>query len=195
MEPGSYKVTAERKGFEPYSATVELKRGQRLTRKIELIPQPFELSFAVRPAGATVVVTRAHGENVKGAAPGKLTVPAGQVSVSVTKDGFNTFTTAFFLEEPRSFDLILDPKGQLVHALGSIDAAGAPKGVALTPDGKEAWSAILNGPPSIQVFEPLSGRKTGSIDLGKAGAVEVIFNRAGTRAYVSQMETALKDNS
>jgi YVTN family beta-propeller protein len=33
-------------------------------------------------------------------------------------------------------------------------------------------------------------RKTGGIDIGKYGAVEVIFNRAGTRAYASQMETA-----
>jgi YVTN family beta-propeller protein len=33
-------------------------------------------------------------------------------------------------------------------------------------------------------------RKTGGIDIGKYGAVEVIFNRAGTFAYASQMETA-----
>jgi YVTN family beta-propeller protein len=33
-------------------------------------------------------------------------------------------------------------------------------------------------------------RRTGGVDLGKYGAVEVIFNRDGSKAYASQMETA-----
>ncbi len=195
LEPGTYKVSVERTGFEPVSTSVVLKRGQNLEKRFVLTPLPFEMSFTTRPAGAAVKVARAGGETLTGTTPCKFTVAAGDLSVSVTKSGYNQFTSKVFLEAARTFDLLLDPKGQLVHALGSITTKGAPKGVALTPDGREAWSAILNGPPSIQIFDPVTAKITGSIDLGKAGAVEVIFNKAGTRAYASQMETKLGQTS
>jgi len=195
LEPGTYKVTVERTGFEPLATSVVLERGQNLEKRFVLTPLPFEMSFTTRPAGAAVTVTRAGGEKLTGTTPCKLTVPAGDVTVAVSKTGYNQFTGKVFLEAARTFDLLLDPKGQLVHALGSITTKGAPKGVALTPDGREAWSAILNGPPSIQIFDPVTAKITGSIDLGKAGAVEVIFNKAGTRAYASQMETKIGQTS
>ncbi|HEX9093610.1 MAG TPA: PEGA domain-containing protein, partial [Coriobacteriia bacterium] len=188
MEPGDYPLTVERKGFEPFSASVTLERGRRLERTVKLVPRSFEVSFTARPAGATVKLVAADGAVFDGKTPCRFTVPAGDLSVTVDRAGYNTFASKDFLDEAKGYDLLLDPKGQIVHALGSVACAGAPKGVALTPNGSEAWSAILNGPPSIQIFEPRSGRKVGDIDLGKAGAVEVIFNRAGTRAYVSQME-------
>jgi YVTN family beta-propeller protein len=195
LEPGTYTVSVERKGFEAFRGTVELTRGRRLEQTFTLVPRPIQLSFATRPTGAAVTVAASGGGPFTGVTPYAVTAAAGTVTVTVTKAGYNPFTSTAFLDEARSFDLLLDPKGQLVHALGSIVCSGAPKGVALTPDGKEAWSAILNGPPSIQIFEPRTGRRIGDIDLGKAGAVEVIFNKAGTLAYASQMETTLKENS
>jgi len=195
LKPGRYRVKIERAGFEPVAMTVELVRGRRLERTIALPPLPFEVSFATRPAGAAVSVTRTGGEPVTGTTPCTLTIYAGDVTVSLRKDGYNAFSKAVFLDAGREFDMLLDPKGQIVHAVGSITTKGAPKGVALTPDGREAWSAILNGPPSIQIFDPVTAKITGSIDLGKAGAVEVIFNKAGTRAYASQMETKLHETS
>ncbi len=195
LEPGTYRVTVSRPGFRPVSTSVTLERGRLSENRYVLIPLPFRMRFISRPKGALVRVTRAGGAPVTGTTPCRLTIPAGAVTVSVTKSGFNAFGKKFFLESEQAFDLLLDPKGQLVHALGSVNCAGAPKGVALTPDGREAWSAILNGPPSIQICDPLSGRITGSIDLGRSGAVEVIFNRAGTRAYASQMETKLHETS
>lgn len=195
LEPGAYELTVSRTGFEPVARRVELRRGQRLTETIRLAPLPFEVTFTTRPAGAAVRVTRSDGTTASGTTPCKLTIDAGQISVAVAKAGYNRYEQRTFLDAARAFDLLLDPQGQLVHALGSIETKGAPKGVALTPDGREAWSAILNGPPSIQVFDPRSGKLTGSIDLGSAGAVEVIFNKAGTRAYASQMETKLGQTS
>jgi YVTN family beta-propeller protein len=184
----------ERVGFAPLAISLELSRGQRLEKILRLKPLPFELSFTTRPTGSSVRVTR-DGKTVKGTTPCKLTVDAGEITVAIDKVGYNPFQKKVFLDAAETFDLLLDPKGQLVHALGSINTKGAPKGVALTPDGREAWSAILNGPPSIQIFDPSTAKITGSIDLGKAGAVEVIFNRAGTRAYASQMETKLGQTS
>jgi YVTN family beta-propeller protein len=191
LQPGTYQVTIQRSGFAPVARSIVLKRGQRYDQRIALDPLPFEMSFTTRPSGAAVTIARSGGETLTGTTPCKLTVPAGDLSVTVTKAGYNDFTSKVFLEAAQTLDVLLDPKGQLVHALGSITTKGAPKGVALTPDGHEAWSAILNGPPSIQIFDPLTAKITGSIDLGEAGAVEVIFNRAGTRAYASQMETKL----
>jgi YVTN family beta-propeller protein len=195
LEPGRYKVTVERVGFEPVATTLVLQRGRTLEKRFVMKPLPFEMKFTTRPAGAAVTVTRGDDEPITGRAPCTLVVPAGEISVSVTKAGTNPFEKTLFLDAAQVFDVILDPEGQIVHALGSVVCGGAPKGVALTPDGKQAWSAILNGPPSIQIFEPISGRTLGDIDLGKAGAVEVIFNRAGTRAYASQMEKVLGQTS
>ncbi|MDO8915060.1 MAG: YncE family protein, partial [Coriobacteriia bacterium] len=194
LEPGTFNVTVERTGFAPLAVSLELSRGQRLEKLLKLTPLPFELSFTTRPSGSAVRVTR-DGKTVTGTTPCKLTVDAGDVTVAIAKGGYNAFSKKLFVESAETFDVLLDPEGQLVHALGSINTKGAPKGVALTPDGHEAWSAILNGPPSIQIFDPITAKITGSIDLGKAGAVEVIFNRAGTRAYVSQMETKLGQTS
>jgi YVTN family beta-propeller protein len=73
---------------------------------------------------------------------------------------------------------------------GLITTLGAPKGVSVTHDGSEAWTSILNGPPSIQIFDPRTGEVLGGVDIGEHGAVEIIFNRSGTLAYTSQMETA-----
>ncbi len=42
----------------------------------------------------------------------------------------------------------------------------------------------------FEVFDSRTGERLAAVDLPEAGSVEVIFNRAGTRAYLSQMETA-----
>ncbi len=104
--------------------------------------------------------------------------------------GCNPLSRTLFLDENTALDLWLDPVGQLVRCIGRIPTAGAPKAIALTPDGKEAWATILNGPPSVEVFDPRSGRRIGSVDLGKHGAVEIVFSRDGRKAYATQMETA-----
>jgi YVTN family beta-propeller protein len=190
LEPGELTAVVARDGYETATVTVQVGRGERVTRTVALVPKPFKLSFTSRPKGATVTVTRADGSKLTGATPCSLTTSAGPVTVSIAKAGSNTFTQSLFVESARAIDVLLDPKGQVVHALGSLTAKGAPKSVAVTPDGREAWAAILNGPPSIEIYDLKTMRKVGGIDIGKYGAVEVIFNRAGTFAYASQMETA-----
>ncbi len=195
LQPGTYRLTIERAGFVSTKASVRLTNGGLLEKRYTLEPLPFQMSFTSHPAGAVVSLTRGGGAPLTGITPCTLTFPAGRVAVALTKTGFNRFDKAVFLDSAAAFDFALDPEGQLVHGVGMVACAGAPKGVALTPNGREAWSAILNGPPSIQICDPGTGRLTGSIDLGKSGAVEVIFNRAGTRAYASQMETKLHETS
>ncbi|MDI6900644.1 MAG: PEGA domain-containing protein [Anaerosomatales bacterium] len=190
LEPGTYPIRVERKGFEPVETSVELERGKHPRLAYDLEPLPFEVTLASHPEGATCTVTCADGQTFEGAAPFSAEVPAGPVTVSLSRDGYNTFTRELFLDEPFALDLWLDPDGQIVHALGMFSTSGAPKAVAITPDKSEAWATILNGPPSIEIFDPLTGKKVGEMDLGEHGAVEVIFSADGTKAYASQMETA-----
>ena len=61
--------------------------------------------------------------------------------------------------------------------------------VAFNPDSTEVWVTLLNG-TGFQVFDPLDGELIASLELPEAGSVEVMFNKAGTKGYISQMETA-----
>lgn len=190
IEPGTLTVTVARTGFATATVQVEIPRGRRTERTVTLSPLPFKLKVTTRPSGATVKVTSSTGTVLRGTTPCSIVASAGAVTVTISRSGSNTFKQNVFLDSARTLDVLLDPKGQLVHALGSLTAKGAPKGVSVTPDGREAWASILNGPPSIEIYDLKAMRKTGGIDLGKHGAVEIIFNRAGTLAYASQMETA-----
>jgi len=190
LDPGTYTVEVSRKGFEPFSTSVELKRGKKTKLEYALKPLPFAVSIVTHPAGATCTLAPASGDPLTGPAPFEQQSNAGKYTLTVAMAGYNTFTREVFLDEPLALDFYLDPEGQVVHGLGTITTKGAPKGVSVTPDGSEAWTSILNGPPSIEIFEPRTGKKIGEVDIGKYGAVEVIFNKAGTLAYTSQMETA-----
>ncbi|MDO8950436.1 MAG: PEGA domain-containing protein [Actinomycetota bacterium] len=190
LKPGRYTVAVTRKGFGPVSVSVELKRGKKTKLTYSLKPMPFAVSVTTHPKGATCTLTTAAGTALTGAAPFEQQATAGKCTLTVVMAGYNTIKREVFLDEPLSFNFYLDPEGQVLRGLGTITTKGAPKGVSVTPDGSEAWTSILNGPPSIEIFEPRSGKKIGEVDIGKYGAVEVIFNKAGTLAYTSQMETA-----
>ena len=71
-----------------------------------------------------------------------------------------------------------------------FECVPAPKGVAVTPDGTQAWVTALVTQPSIAAYDPRTGAVLGEVDLGKNGAVEVIFSKDGKRAYASQMQSA-----
>ena len=189
LEPGAVAVTVARAGFETATVEVDLPRWRRLEKTIALKPLPLTVKITTRPSGARVTITSVGRTPVTGVTPCSIVTPAGQITVSIAREGSNTFEQRMFLDSERTMDVLLDPEGQVVHALGSLTAKGAPKGVSVTPDGREAWATILNGPPSIQIYDLKTMRLTDGINIGKYGAVEVIFNRAGTRAYASQMET------
>lgn len=190
LDAGTYSVRVTRTGFTSVETSVILKRGRREKLTYDLAPVPQPVSVTTHPEGAAVTITPADGSAVSGTTPLSTEIPAGQVTLSVSMDGYNTYETELFLDHTATFDLYLDPEGQILHGIGTITTKGAPKGVSVTHDGSEAWTSILNGPPSIQIFDPRTGEEIGSIDLGEHGAVEVIFNKAGTLAYTSQMETA-----
>lgn len=190
LKPGTYAVQVERTGFQPISVKTELKRGKKADLRYELAPQPQAVHIVTHPAGAECTITLSDGKKLTGTGPLEVEVPSGAVTLSIKRAGYNTFKRDYYVDSPLDLEYYLDPEGQVLHGIGLITTAGAPKGVSVTHDGSEAWTSILNGPPSIQIFNPRTGAYLGEVDLGEYGAVEVIFNKAGTLAYTSQMETA-----
>ncbi|MBN1192804.1 MAG: PEGA domain-containing protein [Coriobacteriia bacterium] len=190
LDPGSYTIQVERAGFDPLNVTAELKRGRRTKLDYDLTPQPQLITVVTHPAGAQVTIAPEGEDMITATAPTNAEIPSGPMTLTLEMEGYNTFTREFFVDSPLDLEYHLDPEGQVLHGIGLITTAGAPKGVSVTHDGAEAWTSILNGPPSIQIFDPRTGELIGGVDIGEYGAVEVIFNKAGTLAYTSQMETA-----
>ncbi|MBT8247468.1 MAG: YncE family protein [Acidimicrobiia bacterium] len=151
------------------------------------IPAPRELTIEVEPVAASLAVTDATGSAYVGPAP--FTGPvAGAVELVVKASGFETETIVLG-EEETSVTPWLDKSGQVLDKLLEFDTGPAPKQVAFRPGHDELWVTLLAG-RGFEVYDPASGRQIAAVDLPKAGSVEVIFNRTGTRAYISQMETA-----
>lgn len=149
---------------------------------------PHRLDLVVQPVAAQATIRSADGSSVTVDTPftGDL---AGPVSVSIEAPGHNPTVETIDLSTDRAVTVWLDLEGQLLHKLAVFSTGGAPKQVAFTPDGSEVWVTLLAG-AGFEIFDPHTGEQLATVDLPEAGSVEVIFNGAGTLAYVSQMETA-----
>ncbi|MBN2840172.1 MAG: PEGA domain-containing protein [Coriobacteriia bacterium] len=190
LEHGVYPLVIERTGYEPVTAEVTLKRGRRTSLEYTLAALPQRLTIVTHPEGAMVRLSLDGSPTWEGPSPVEAEVPSGTYTLALELPGYNSFSRELSIDTSATLEYHLDPEGQVLHGLGLITTLGAPKGVSVTHDGSEAWTSILNGPPSIQIFDPRSGKLLGGVDIGEHGAVEVIFNKAGTLAYTSQMETA-----
>lgn len=190
LRPGTYSIEVGRSGFATQTVDVEVERFAINRLEVALEALPWDVSVTTKPEGATCTITRDGAELLAGPSALGGQVTAGPAVLRVTHDGYNTVERELFIDGPTSLEVWLDPEGQVLRGVRTITTLGAPKGVSVTPDGSEAWTSILDGPPSIEIFDPRSGAKIGEVDIGTHGAVEVIFNKAGTLAYTSQMETA-----
>jgi YVTN family beta-propeller protein len=112
------------------------------------------------------------------------------VKLSVLGSGYGERTETITVTSDTKLEQWLNPTGQLHHKRYEVKTGSNPKQVAFTPDGKELWVTLL-GSRGVQVFDTATGALLDVIIMGtRGGAVEVIFTLDGTRAYVSQMETA-----
>lgn len=190
LAPGHYTIEASRSGFEPAAEEVEVKRGQKIERQMTLVPQNFEFSLTSTPKKASYKLILPDGSERSGQTPFKETVRAGEIKIEISADGYQTLNETYFLDQDRQLELWLDKPGQLLHLLWQVPSGASPKGAAFTPNGAEIWTTLLMGKKAgANVFRAADGEKLQSINLKDNGGVEVVFNRAGTRAYISQMET------
>ncbi|MDG2263294.1 MAG: YncE family protein, partial [Actinomycetota bacterium] len=116
-------------------------------------------------------------------------LPVGSATIEFQSPKHNTKRVELNVVSGLSETVYLDKQNQLVTTMLSFTVGGAPKQVAFTPDNAEIWVTLLDG-DGVEVYEPFTGELLAEIDLAGSGAVEVIFNAAGTLAYVSQMETS-----
>lgn len=190
LRPGVYTVEVSRSGFATQTIQFEVERFADNRHEISLEALPWEVTISTMPEGATSTLARDGVELLSGPSTLSGEVTAGAAVLRVVLDGYNVVERELFIEGPVSLEVWLDPEGQILRGTCNISTSGAPKGVSILPDGSEVWASILDGPPSIEVFDARTGARIGGVDIGTYGAVEVIFNSAGTLAYTSQMETA-----
>jgi len=78
---------------------------------------------------------------------------------------------------------------QLVNCKYELKGIPSPKAVAFRPETEEIWvTSLMNKRYGVVVFNTETGQRT-EIQLPDGGGVEIIFNKTGSKAYVSQMET------
>jgi YVTN family beta-propeller protein len=148
------------------------------------------LRVTTKPVNAWVVAVGADGVRHEGVSPFSAAVPTGEVKLTVLGSGYGERSEVIKLTGDTKIESWLSPTGQLHHKRYEVKTGSNPKQVAFTPDGKQLWVTLL-GSRGVQVFDTATGALLDVIIMGtRGGAVEVIFTLDGTRAYVSQMETA-----
>jgi len=81
--------------------------------------------------------------------------------------------------------------GQAVKYLMTVKTLASPKGLVFSMDNKEIWvTSALNKHYGIGIYDAITGKNIKNIDLNSKGGVEIILNKDGSRAYVSQMESS-----
>ena len=149
---------------------------------------PRRLRLSVVPDTAAAVVVTVDGETLPVDLPFDGFV-RGPVKVYAEAEGYAPLVAVVDFDDDREVHLWMDRPGQLLHKIAEFSTGGAPKQVTFTPNSTELWVTLLNG-SGFEVFDAITGELLAAPELPEAGSVEVIFNRAGTLAYVSQMETA-----
>jgi YVTN family beta-propeller protein len=190
LEPGEYDVVVSRTGFEPEQATVELGRGGSGPFVYELRSLPQTLTVTSFPEGAGYSIEAADGNIVTGVTPFAAQVPAGRTVITLTADGHETHEREFFLAQETHLELLLDPEGQLVGNVSASTTTGRPLSLALSPDASEVWVNVFEGDSAVEIRDTGTGQLMDSIVLGEYGGTEILMTPDGSRAYVSQMETA-----
>jgi len=191
----TYTVKIKLKGYKAIPPmALKPGAGDWINKTIKMQLMPVSLTMNVLPKSAvwTITPVEPSGAPVSGTGSTTREFLPGKFQVQVTANGCQPYKRDLTLDPGGAavFTAWLDPSGQIVHKLAVFDTVPAPKGVAITPDNKEVWVTALVTQPSIGIYDPVTGKLIDGMNLGKDGGVEVIFNKSGTRAYVSQMQSA-----
>jgi len=80
--------------------------------------------------------------------------------------------------------------GQIIECSYSLEGVPSPKAVSFSPDGLEIWAtSLMNKERGLFIFNAKTGKLKENVYLDNGGGVEIVFNRDGSKGYVSQMET------
>jgi YVTN family beta-propeller protein len=154
-------------------------------------PPSVSITMQVYPPNAKLTFSAQDMETIAVKAGSTVKLPVGRADMVVEAPGYQTIRNAVVvIASMRVIARRLDPSGQLHRHRWDAKTGSNPKQVSFTPDGSELWVPLL-GSRGVDVFRAIDGQKIATVNLGNQyGAVEVIFNRDGSRAYISQMQTA-----
>ena len=190
FKPDTHNLEISRQGFKTHTEKIELKRAKIFKKEFALEPLPHKFSLTIQPEEAQYEIILADGSTRAGESSFKEEVSAGSLKIKLTADDYQDLEKEIFLDQDTDLTLWMDQPDQLLHNLGVFNSGPAPKGVALTPNNKEAWVTRLVTSPAVGIYDPFTGNMLDEIDLDGDGGVEVVFNADNTKAYVSQMQTA-----
>ena len=189
LKAGTYDLVVRRSGFRPVMEEIQLERGKKMEKEIQLEPinHPFELK--TNPREAQYKITTANGEVKEGQTPLKEEVPAGNLHIELTAANRSILERDYFHDSEDTLYWHLDPEGQIVHLLRSIETGPSPKGAVFNSSGDEIWTThLMSKREGVGIYN-LEGDKIGGLELDGHGGVEIVFSSDGSRAYISQMET------
>lgn len=164
---------------------IVLENDKKLEKKI------FNFKFDTFPSNADYSLILSDGTKKKGKTPFSENLNGGKKEIVISAEGYNTLKINLTLDKNLENFYYFDKKGQLVHHVLNIGSVPSPKGAAFSPDDSEIWvTLLLNKKRGVGVFDSATGKDVADIDLDGGGGVEIVFSKDGSKAYVSQMETA-----
>lgn len=153
-----------------------------------LAPQRLEIS--ADPEAVNLTITLQDGSTLSGKTPFAEEVLGGNTVIELSKKGYNSATRHLVLDRPSAVKVWLDPAGQIVESLLRFKCGRGPQQLAFSPDGTELWVSLLGG-FGIEVYSPVTGAKTGEVDLGSEGTAELLFSADGGTLFAVNMKTNL----
>jgi len=104
---------------------------------------------------------------------------------------FVAFSFIFLYSQAEAKNNLNKEENQLVRHYLDISKIPHAKAIAFNSAGTEIWAtSLLNNKSGVSVFDVVTGKKIKDLNLENGGGVEIAFTSDGTKAYVSQMETA-----
>jgi hypothetical protein len=131
---GEYTISLEKEGFGSLVKTINIAEGQTLELQ-ETLPKGNTITLITQPAGAGISVDGTS----RGVSPLSVTLDYGNHTIEAVKDGYNTYSGNFFIEQGKNeYMFTLSSGGEKINIISS------PAGATVTIDGKYAGTTPLN---------------------------------------------------
>jgi hypothetical protein len=165
LEPGEYRLRAERDGYEGMARTVELARGQDMveefrlpsnTGMLELMTEPAEVSVIIDGEETGVTVAK-PGETDRVSEPLRIEqLSEGRHEVQLTRKGYFGDRFPVIIERAKTISLHKQLKKRFIPDCEVVTKSGVHRGVLqeVTPDGDvklEVSPGIMRSIPADEI--------------------------------------------
>ncbi len=185
-------ITVSREGYHDLTYVVGAEKTRDL--RLSLEPRRFELTFNIDPVDSVILID----DTVQTVDfDGTIDVTYGPHIFAFEKQGFETVTRELDITSGVELTIRLLPEGSRHEFLGQASTGIWPKQIIFSPEGNKIFVPLLadTGVEIIDLntdslYDYEAERFAVSERYGHIGFVEGIFNRAGNRFFVTQMNTS-----